>query len=664
MSSPLRPKMLITSLAISGLLLACAPTSEMPTALPENPDKLLIIDCLLPPQVRKLGSSMTYAAARRPIKTSAADCEIRGGEYVAYDRADYRTALAVWLPEAQAGDATAQNHVGQIYEKGLGLSADYSTAAHWYQQAAAQGFAEAQINLGYLYEKGLGVEKNAVLALNWYRKASGIKDDSLQFASAVEVAQVSQAELATLQQKLNQERERSRQYETDLAAVRNDLAKIDQELQLAQSQKRNKELELQLARAQKGGSDAEVEHDLRKDIEQYQKKLAEAEKAKSDVQNKEVELAQRLETSTLQLASAELNQGLLSIELIDPPMSITRGVRGTVLDKDVKEKEVFGKINTASGIDSVMINGMRHELDEFNMFWVKVPVRDSVTPVDIVATDKFGQKVNFSFSIFSDQSPQAATAASSGDIQLGTYHALIIGNNTYQKIPVLQTAVNDAQATDQVLRERYGFKTRVLLNANRLDILSALDELRRTMTADDNLLIYYAGHGEIDRLNNRGYWLPVDADPEARANWISNTAVSDMINAMSARQVMVIADSCYSGTLAQSNLAGIGMEMNVKLDLEWVKSMEDIKARIVLTSGGIKPVLDIGGGQHSIFADALLSVLNSNEGLIEGHSVFREVMRRMRVGMARINQSQVPEYAPIKHAGHEGGEFFLRPVRS
>src|SRR5690606_14309807 len=159
---------------------------------------LLTVDCLLPPQVRKLGSNFSYAAARRPIKTSAADCEIRGGEYVAYDLADYRTALSVWLPQAQAGDAAAQNYVGQIYEKGLGLPADYSTAAHWYQLAAAQNYAEAQINLGYLYEKGLGVAKDPALALNWYRKASGITDDTLQFASTVEVARVSQEQLSKL----------------------------------------------------------------------------------------------------------------------------------------------------------------------------------------------------------------------------------------------------------------------------------------------------------------------------------------------------------------------------------------------------------------------------------------------------------------------------------
>ncbi|WP_166804973.1 tetratricopeptide repeat protein [Nitrosococcus wardiae] len=104
-----------------------------------NAEELLIVDCLLPGQVRKLGQQFTYLTPRRPIKTTIIDCEIRGGEYVAYDRANYATALKIWLPKAQEGDPAAQTYVGEIYEKGLGVKADYELAFHWYQKAAAQG---------------------------------------------------------------------------------------------------------------------------------------------------------------------------------------------------------------------------------------------------------------------------------------------------------------------------------------------------------------------------------------------------------------------------------------------------------------------------------------------------------------------------------------------
>lgn len=654
---------IITSIAGALLLTSCAHIDET-APVPEDADKLLIVDCLLPPQVRKLGSNFSYAAARRPVKTSAADCEIRGGEYVAYDRADYRTALKVWLPQAEAGDPEAQNYVGQIYEKGLGLEEDYQTAAYWYKKSAAQGFSEAQINLGYLYEKGLGVTQDSAKALNLYRKASGIQDDSLEFASTVEVARVSQDKLAKLQRQLEAERQKNQRLQKDVASVRDEMGDLSQKLELARAQKRSKELELRLAKSEQSDGSAPVnEQQLRAEIASYEKKLSTGEKALKNYQAKEDDLKQKLEANTLQLASAELNQGRMSIQLIDPPMAITRGVRGTTVEGSAEEKEIFGKINAPGGLNELLINSSPYELDKFSMFWATVPIEGSVTPVDIIATDKLGQKVDYSFTIFSDQTPESDTAVPENvDLELGRYRALIIGNNSYNGIPSLSTAVADAQAADKILRERYGFETTLLLNASRYEILNSLDQLRQTMTADDNLLIYYAGHGEIDRLNDRGYWLPVDADPELRTNWISNVAITDIINAMPAHHIMVVADSCYSGTLAQSNLAAAGLDQNTQPDMDWVVAMEDVNARTVLTSGGVRPVLDIGGGEHSVFAKAFLSVLSNNDRLIEGHTLYRQIMRQMRVSMARINQTQVPEYAPIKHAGHEGGEFFLKPV--
>src|SRR5881409_1465328 len=141
------------------------PPSPSSSAAPGRAEALFVVDCLLPGQVRKLGQ-MTFLTSRRPIKTSAQDCEIRGGEYISYDRADYRTSLNVWLPQAQTGDKEAQTYVGEIYEKGLGVAPDYAVAFVCYRKAAEQGHMRAQINLGYLYEKGLGVAKDPVQALD------------------------------------------------------------------------------------------------------------------------------------------------------------------------------------------------------------------------------------------------------------------------------------------------------------------------------------------------------------------------------------------------------------------------------------------------------------------------------------------------------------------
>ena len=150
---------------------------------------LEIVDCLLPGQVRMLGST-TFLSARRPVRTNAADCRIRGGEYVAYDRADYKSALRVWMDMANAGDPEAQTNVGEIYERGLGGAPNYDAALIWYRKVEGskdlpdEKKSRALFNLGTLYEQGLGVDKDPLQALNYYRRAWGVPEGNLMYTSA------------------------------------------------------------------------------------------------------------------------------------------------------------------------------------------------------------------------------------------------------------------------------------------------------------------------------------------------------------------------------------------------------------------------------------------------------------------------------------------------
>ncbi|MBI5194465.1 MAG: caspase family protein [Nitrospirae bacterium] len=78
------------------------------------------------------------------------------------------------------------------------------------------------------------------------------------------------------------------------------------------------------------------------------------------------------------------------------------------------------------------------------------------------------------------------------------YHALIIGNNDYKYQPKLKTPISDARSVEKILKEMYGFNTRLLMNATRKEILGSMNELRKGLGENDSLLIYYAGHGEFD----------------------------------------------------------------------------------------------------------------------------------------------------------------------
>jgi len=233
-------------------------------------------------------------------------------------------------------------------------------------------------------------------------------------------------------------------------------------------------------------------------------------------------------------------------------------------------------------------------------------------------------------------------------VHLGRYYALVIGNNDYEYLPKLQTAVNDARALGVLLRDRYGFDVTTLLNATRAETLKALAQYRRTLREDDNLLIYYAGHGWLDEDADRGYWLPIDATQDDDVFWIDNAAVTSKMRAMNAKHVMVIADSCYSGKLIR------GIHVNNRRP-GYLQRLAERRARVVLTSGGVEPVSDAGGrDNHSVFSAALLTALEENAGVLEGHELFTKIRRPVAV-----NSDQVPEYSDIRKAGHAGGDFLF-----
>jgi uncharacterized caspase-like protein len=235
-----------------------------------------------------------------------------------------------------------------------------------------------------------------------------------------------------------------------------------------------------------------------------------------------------------------------------------------------------------------------------------------------------------------------------GNIEFGNYYALVIGINDYKYLTKLQTAVNDAQSISEVLTKNYKFNVKLLLNPNRTEIITSLSGLRRTMTSNDNLLIYYAGHGWLDMQAEEGYWLPVDATQNNEANWLSNATITSSIRAISAKHIMVIADSCYSGKLTR----GLHIKRQTP---DYLTRMAKKKTRVVLASGGLEPVEDIGGkNNHSVFADALLSTLSENRGVMDGTELFSKIKRPVMV-----NTDQVPEYGDIRKTGHDGGDFLF-----
>lgn len=508
---------------------------------------LEIVECLLPGQVRSLGTA-TYLSQRKPVRTTTSDCRIRGGEFVAYDRADYKSALRIWMQTAAAGDAEAQNNVGEIYERGLGDVPNYGAAAIWYQKAADQNYARALFNLGTLYEAGLGVEQDQLRALNLYRQAWGLPADSVMFESA------SRREQAALRAELTQA-----------------VSEKDQQLQV-----------------------------LKKQLQ---------------------ELQSRLEAAAALAAKASAASPVAAAQ--PAPSSA--------------EVETLRKL-------VVQLEGERRANQQRLDAVPRTREPEAGAP-SVAMTD-------------------AATARSVSGLDFGRYYALIIGNQNYSDMENLQTPRSDAEHVAKVLKEKYGFTVQMIEDGTDVTMLRALNDLNGVLKPNDNLLIYYAGHGTRLKADKResGYWLPVNAErPPKDTYWVPNEQITAHIARMAARRVLVVADSCYAGLLS-ADPSFIFLDRPTQVSSDYVKFKLPKRARLLIASGGDEPVLDNGSQGNSVFAAAFLAELQQNAGVLSTPALFAGVQQRVRDAAARLKFVQRPELKSIKGAGHEVGDFFFVPL--
>jgi uncharacterized protein len=494
---------------------------------------LEIVDCLLPGQVRMLGHT-TYLTSRRPTRTNAADCRIRGGEYTAYDRADYKSALRVWMDQANAGDLDAMTNVGEIYERGLGGEPNYAAAIIWYQKVidakgSDQSKSRALFNLGTLYEQGQGVDKDQLQALNLYRRAWGVPEDNLIYTSAKD---------------------------REVGQIREQL-----ESTIAESSKEIADLKDQIKELQKKSSGAAV-----------------------TMQH----LLEKLETERT------ANQRQLDTM---PKLASngTRAPEGTETSTD-----------PAAGGPGLKVRG----------------------------------------------------------VDFGRYYALIIGNQNYDFLENLTTPRHDAERVQKILTDKYGFTVKMIEDGNDVAILQALNDLNKVLGPNDNLLIYYAGHGyrlKSDKLEN-GYWLPRNAQrPPNDTFWVPNEQITSHIGRIQAKRVLVVADSCYAGLLS-TDPSLFFLDKPTQISQDYLTFKLPKRSRLLIASGGDNPVLDEGGQGNSVFAKAFLDVLEGNNDIMTAPALFSMVQGRVKIEASHSHFSELPEFKSIKGAGHEVGDFFFVPL--
>jgi WD40 repeat protein len=250
---------------------------------------------------------------------------------------------------------------------------------------------------------------------------------------------------------------------------------------------------------------------------------------------------------------------------------------------------------------------------------------------------------------------------------------MLIGIDQYQHWTSLDYPVSDCQGFFRVLQEHYGFTEQDLIHTHQRPLFDeeatvemVFDELYRLsdtdengepiICTDENLIIYFAGHGYLNEIVDEGYWIPIDAPalvknqigklvparPSDLKKFISVSEVAKNLSSIKAHHIVLIVDACFPQTFAR-------MPVDVPPGGD-PNDPEEKPSRWVLTSGRLQEVAD-----RSPFAEALRDLLESND---------KPKVSVVKLGadvMDRLSDSdrQNAWSGSLTENRYDGGEFFF-----
>lgn len=227
--------------------------------------------------------------------------------------------------------------------------------------------------------------------------------------------------------------------------------------------------------------------------------------------------------------------------------------------------------------------------------------------------------------------------------------AVLIGLDNYidDRIPLLENAGRDVEAMARVLESQLGYQTVVVRDASREAIVGVLNRLALTARPNDSVIVYYAGHGTVVEETGLGYWIPASADAERPESWISNSDIGKLAGSIRASQVVLISDSCFSGSLVSDRrVQTFGGASDPSALLQR-------RAAVVMSSGGNEPVADGARNGHSPFASSLMQSLSQLDAWRPGNAVYAQIRQDVTRRLP-----QTPQYGAAVQGRHaEGADY-------
>ncbi len=232
------------------------------------------------------------------------------------------------------------------------------------------------------------------------------------------------------------------------------------------------------------------------------------------------------------------------------------------------------------------------------------------------------------------------------------FHALLIAEDEYSESSynALPGTVRDLRKMYNLLSSKYTFDPEhidTLVNASKEKILSTLNAKAKTLTENDNLFIFYAGHGLIKRYNSsngkkvreEGFLIPSDAAKGDEVTFINSYDITSIMNRCNAKHILFTADACFAGSLFRD----IPAEASLK-----VREAYKDRSRRLLTSGNKQAVSD-----ESDFVESFRLALQENT---KKYVTVGELVDGFKDQYMSKTHMQL-QYNPIPNVDDQGGEF-------
>jgi len=328
--------------------------------------------------------------------------------------------------------------------------------------------------------------------------------------------------------------------------------------------------------------------------------------------------------------------------VLDSP-SQTFTSRGQYISAKITKKHtiyVKGTAKAPSGISSIKVNGVaiNNNADSAGLF--ETYISDTSSAIHIQALSKKN--------VLTDTSFLLARATSIADIpslnSTDNYYAIFIANTEYAggKWHRLESTITEAEEFKKLLIDEYSFPPEnidTVYNKPKSEIMRAINNRLKNLSENDNVLIFYGGHGDKDDQTGTAFWVPVNTNEQY--DYISNQDVDLAISKTSAKHVLIMADACFSSLMRSGD-----EEPVVTNTLPMLTS-----SRQLLTSGNAETVPGV-----SVFIPTIISTLKVNPSpYISAVELWHGIFDGVRNG-----SHKEPILKELQVLNSNGGQFYFK----